>query len=97
MNLIRWSPQAVGDLEAIRDYIARDSPVYAQLLIEEIVNQVDQLESFASLGRVVPEIGREDLRELIVGAYRIVYRGFKGAVEVITICRATRLFPSSLL
>jgi plasmid stabilization system protein ParE len=28
---VRWTPQGADDLEAIYDFIARDSPHYAQL------------------------------------------------------------------
>jgi hypothetical protein len=34
---IRWSPQAVRDVEAIRNYIAQDSQRYAQLTVDRII------------------------------------------------------------
>jgi plasmid stabilization system protein ParE len=36
-----WSPQALRDLETIRDYIAADSPRYAALVVERIVVGAD--------------------------------------------------------
>ena len=94
MTPIRWSPEAVADLEAIRDFIARDSPRYAQLVIQRLIEAVDQLASFPTSGRVVPEAERPELREIIVGAHRVIYRYRHEAVEVITIFRGSRLFPS---
>ena len=40
--------------------------------------------------------GREEVREIIVGEYRIVYRVESDAVLLLTIFRSSRLFPTSL-
>lgn len=48
MTKLHWSPQAVRDLEAIRDYIATDSPRYAALVIERIIVAVERLPRFLS-------------------------------------------------
>jgi hypothetical protein len=45
---------------------------------------------------MVPELGREDMRELIVGAYHIVYRVEGEITSLLTIYRASRLFPGDL-
>ena len=37
MTRIIWAPQAIGDVEAIRAYVARDSAHYADLLVEWLV------------------------------------------------------------
>jgi len=92
---VRWTPQAANDLQAIYDFIARDSPHYAQLTVEEILAAIDRLEQFPLMGRHVPESSREDLRELIKPPYRIVYRT-GDVTKILTIFRASRLFPSIL-
>lgn len=74
MTSIRWSPHAVDDLEAVRDFIARDSGHYAKLVVQRIVAAIDLLATSPQVGRVVPELRNRDVRELIVGAYRVVYR-----------------------
>jgi plasmid stabilization system protein ParE len=71
---VRWTPQAAEDLQAIYDFIARDSTVYAQLTVEDILSAIDRLTRFPLLGRRVPERERDALRELIKPPYRIVYR-----------------------
>jgi toxin ParE1/3/4 len=91
---IRWSPQAVRDLEAIRDYIARDSQRYAQLTVARIINSVERLQSFPRSGRMVPEFEDPDIREIIVGPFRVVYRFRAEVVEIATVFRGTRRFPS---
>lgn len=96
MTRVRWTNQAVHDLEEIRRFIARDSPRYGRLVAERLYEATSRLESFPRSGRVVPELGRDDVRELIVGAYRIVYKAAPDAVTLLTVFRSSRLFPTSL-
>jgi plasmid stabilization system protein ParE len=89
-----WTRQAIEDVEAIKAYVARDSVRYAALLVERIVAAVGRLDSFPESGRVVPEVGDESLREVIYGAYRIVYRVQSDSVEVAAVHHAARLLNS---
>jgi addiction module RelE/StbE family toxin len=89
---IRWTPQAADDLQAIYDYIARDSPHYAQLTVEKILSAIDSLKNHPQMGRHVPEKPRDDLRELIRSPYRIVYRTGE-VLRILTIFRSSRRFP----
>jgi addiction module RelE/StbE family toxin len=90
---IVWTLQAVEDVEAIRAYIARDSPHYAALMAERIVESVERLKEFPRSGRVVPEVEREAYREVILGTYRIVYRLEDDRAEILTVVHAARLLP----
>jgi toxin ParE1/3/4 len=90
---ITWSPQALRDVESIRDYIAMDSPRYADLVVSRIIASVDRLEVFPDSGRIVPERGEPQIREVIVRPYRVVYRRRANGVEVATVFRASRLLP----
>lgn len=95
MTKVRWTPQAADDLEAIYEFIARDSPHYAQITVEGIIAAIDRLEQFPLLGRHVPETSQADVRELIKPPYRIVYRTGE-IVKILTVFRGSRLFPSDL-
>lgn len=90
---ILWSPQALHDPESIREYIARDSTLYADLVVRRIVAGVDRLASFPESGRVVPERGDPKIREVIVKPYRIVYRRQSAEIEIVTVFLASRLLP----
>jgi addiction module RelE/StbE family toxin len=90
---VRWTPQAADDLQAIYDFIARDSRHYAQLVVEDILGTVNRLPQFPLMGRLVPERRRADVREVIKRPYRIVYRVGE-FIYILTIFRASRLFPS---
>jgi plasmid stabilization system protein ParE len=96
MTEIRWTFQAIEDLEAIRDYVARDSDNYARLLVERLYHSVDRLSAFPDSGRMVPEFQRPDLREVILGSYRIVYLLKGGIAEVLTVFHGARLFPKTV-
>ena len=94
MNRIRWTPEAAADLEAIRDFIGRDSPHYAAAVVAQILGAIDQLELFLRSGRVVPELQRDDVRELIQGPYRIVYRVLPDDIaHILVVFRASRPLP----
>jgi len=92
MARIVWTIQAVEDLENIFDYISKDSPKYARIQINRIQSIVKVLKKQPRSGRVVPEIGNEKIRELILGNYRIIYRlPSDKTVEVLTIHHSSRL------
>ena len=91
MSRVVWTPQAITDVEAIRDYITRDSRRYATLVVERIVESVGRLETFPLSGRIVPERSDDRLRELLWGNYRIVYHVAGEVVEVLTVFHGARL------
>lgn len=93
MTQIIWSPQAFRDIDAIRVYLAKDSPHVAELVVGRIVKAVERLKAFPGSGRKVPERNDPEIREVIESPYRIVYRMRVGAVEITTVFRASRLFP----
>ena len=71
---LQWTLPAVEDLENIRNYIARDSELYAAGFVEKIIAAVDKLELFPEIGREVRETDDPEVRELLFQNYRIVYR-----------------------
>lgn len=90
---IAWSDEAVQDLAAIHDFIARTSPHYAEVVAARLVGAVDRLQQFPESGRIVPELGEANVREVIHGAYRIVYQLRDAGVQILTVFRASRRFP----
>ncbi len=96
MTEVRWTDQAVEDLQSIRGFIERDSPRYGRLVAERLFEATSQIETFPHSGRIVPELGREDVRELIVGEYRLVYHLRADLAVLMTVFRSSRLFPQSL-
>ena len=71
---VSWSRRALRDIEGIAEYIAADSPTYAGIVVKKIISQIRMLAQFPRSGRKVPEFDDENVRELIVYSYRIIYR-----------------------
>ncbi|MBI3072487.1 MAG: type II toxin-antitoxin system RelE/ParE family toxin [Deltaproteobacteria bacterium] len=88
-----WTNQAYARLAAIRDYVARDSVDAAERLVEKLVRKGERLAAFPESGRRVPELPVSQLRELVDGNYRIVYRIRGARVQILTVFEAHRLFP----
>lgn len=82
---IIWSPLAIDRATEIAEYIAQDNPSAARIWIETLFGKVQIRQSSPKSGRVVPESHREDIRELIYGNYRIIYRVEKNRISVLTI------------
>ena len=73
------------------DYISKDSKRYAEIQIRRIKSRSLILKTQPEAGRVVPELGIIQIRELIEGNYRIVYRlSFGNIVEILTIHHSSR-------
>jgi toxin ParE1/3/4 len=88
-----WSEQALARLIEIQDFIAQANPNAAAALVGKIAERGDGLSRFPEMGRVVPELPGSDLRELIEGRYRIVYRVRGRRIEIITVFEGHRRFP----
>ncbi len=95
MARLRWTPQALEDVEAICTYIARDSNYYARMFASQIIDKASTLELFPKAGRIVPESNREDVREMIHGSYRIIYRLINDEVQILTVHHSARLLDLS--
>ncbi len=92
-----WSVQAIDDLFEIEEYLSRNSKAHAVLVTDAIVEAVGLLETFPHTGRVVPELGLQNLRELMVKKYRVVYYlTFQDEVEIVTIRHSSLPFDTPL-
>jgi toxin ParE1/3/4 len=91
-----WTENALQDVEAIVAYIGRDSPHYAVLTAERILQTVERLAEFPRSGRVVPEFQDAYLREVFLRQYRIVYRVAGETVTIITVVHGARLLKEQL-
>lgn len=97
MAEVRWTPQAADDLDAIADFIARDSPHYASLFVLDVLQAVERLNQFQGIGRIVPETNNPNIREILLGNYRIVYRLKSDTPEILTIYHGSRLLDPNRL
>lgn len=90
MGKIIWAPSALEDIESIARFIERDSIDQAALFIARIIEMTDQLQEFPESGRIIPEINQKDCREMIYGAYRIMYRVVGEEIWITGVVHAAR-------
>ena len=90
MAEIVWSEEALSDLEAIGEYFERTSPQYASAIVSRLYSSVEKLAEYPKLGRTVPEVEHESLRELIVEEYRVVYQFWEERIEIVTVLHSHR-------
>ncbi len=85
--MITWSPRGDRRRHACVEYIAAESCDWetAWRWEDAVFAAVERLEEFPLSGRVVPEFGRRDIREVICGDYRIIYRVKRKQPEVISV------------
>ncbi|MCL4778588.1 MAG: type II toxin-antitoxin system RelE/ParE family toxin [Gammaproteobacteria bacterium] len=87
-----WSVAAADDLQSIAEYIERDSPHYAAAVVSKIVTLARSLPRHPRLGRVVPEFGRDDVRERFVYSYRVIYQVRDEVLVVVNVIHGRRLY-----
>ena len=91
-----WQPQALENISDIADFISKESMYYAQIQTEKFFERALILESFPLSGRVVPEFGTEQLRELIIGSYGMIYYFVSDSrVEILTIHHSNMLLSNN--
>ena len=95
VNII-WSEKSLDDLESIATYIEKDSIFYAKSIVTNIFSKVDILLNFPLLGRVVPEYQDENIRELFIYSYRLIYKINKSNIAIVTVIHGKRILTSSL-
>lgn len=96
MATVTWTAQALDDLEAVCLYLARDAPHVAHVFAARSFHATDRLAEFPLSGRVVPEVGRADIREVFVYSYRIIYRYTGDVVAILTVHHGARLLPKDI-
>ena len=85
MPNVRWSEGALDDLTAVGEYFERSSRQYARSVVARLYSAPEVLAGHPELGRVVPEVEVDHIREIIREGYRIVYVVADDAVEVLAV------------
>ncbi|MDW7680138.1 MAG: type II toxin-antitoxin system RelE/ParE family toxin [bacterium] len=89
-----WSPEASDDLESIAEYIAKDSDAYARAVVTKILHVTRNIKKFPFIGRVVPEISNDNIRERFVYSYRVVYKIKEDTIIIVAIIHGKRLLEN---
>jgi toxin ParE1/3/4 len=82
---VHWTASAIQQLRAIHDYIAQNSPDYAQRMVDRLTRRSEQIALFPMSGRTVPEYEAPQVREVIEGPYRIIYHIKPNQIDVVAV------------
>jgi plasmid stabilization system protein ParE len=80
-----WSRQASEQITRVFACFAAERPAVALRWLERVLERVESLAAFPDQGRLVPELQRSDMRELLIHPYRVVYRRDESEVIVVTV------------
>jgi plasmid stabilization system protein ParE len=90
MAKIIWSENAVQDIEQISEFISKDSSDRAALFVGRLIDVTEKLSQYPNSGRIIPEVKKEEYREVIYGAYRIMYKLEPNQVLILAVIHSAR-------
>ena len=83
---IRWTEKASSDLIGIYDYICKQSEIYADAVYSRLLERPNpQLIDHPLSGSIVPEFQRDDIREIFLYSFRIIYLVLPGEIRILTV------------
>lgn len=87
---VGWTEHAYAQLDEAMAFVARDRPETAMVWLERILDAGESLAELPDRGRIVPEAAREDVRELLISPYRLIYRQDARTVTVTMVVHERR-------
>lgn len=91
-----WTATAREQLDEIVGYISEDSIEVALKILDDLLEAAESLAHLAHRGRVVPEIQDEQVREIFVYRYRLIYEVEGFGVQVLSVIHSARDFAAWL-
>ncbi len=88
---IKWTKEALFNIQEIEDFIAQDNPIATIKLTDKIISLADSLSNFPKKGRIVPELSISSIREILYKNYRIVYLTKKTSIIILTVFECHKL------
>ena len=93
---VKWTTQALDDIENIAQFIAKDSEHYAIIQTERFFEKAKILETHPLAGHIVPEVKSGNIRQLVEGNYCIIYTIIsKNRIDILTIHHGKRLLSNN--
>lgn len=88
--MVRWTHHALAQLRHIHDFISQDSPLYAKRVSDALVRKTFLLDELPRLGRKVSELNDENVRELELYSYRILYELKSTHIDILAVIHKRR-------
>jgi addiction module RelE/StbE family toxin len=93
---VYWTDRAKARLKELQSYIAQDSESAAKKVVKRLLIKSNQISALPYSGRKVPEFRQDDIREMLVKPYRIIYRIRADRIDVLTVMHYRQLLPSDI-
>lgn len=90
---VNWTETAIEHLSSIHGYVAQNSPAYAQRIVDQLTLRSQQISQFPYSGRTVPELDLPQVREVVEGPYRIIYRILPDQIDVLAVIHGAQQMP----
>jgi toxin ParE1/3/4 len=87
-----WSEAALAALDEVLEHIAAESRPAARHVATQALAAADSLSTLSERGRVVPEVGDHDVREIFVFRYRLMYEVTPTEVRILAFIHGARDF-----
>ena len=96
MPFYELSPEALDDLQIIRDFIALDNAEAAERIIDQFFETFEQLATWPKTGHVRTDLTVKRVRFWPVGSYLVVYRDHSDGIQIVAVLHGSRDVPSVL-
>ncbi|MGH3088831.1 MAG: type II toxin-antitoxin system RelE/ParE family toxin [Rubrobacteraceae bacterium] len=90
---VNWTETAIEHLSGIQAYVAQNSPAYARRIVDRLTRRSRQIAQFPYSGRAVPELDLPQVREVLEGPYRIIYRIRPDQIDVLAVIHSAQQTP----
>lgn len=89
---VRLTDEALGQIESIGDYIAKDSPLNAKRWLEKLHARIDSLSTFPERHAILysANVAGVEVRQTFYGVYRILYSIDNDIVHILTVRHGAR-------
>ena len=84
MNLV-WSEEATNSLVNIYEYILKDSPQNAVMVIDKIIELAEKLKDKRFEYSIDPIINKQKFRHITIWSYKIIYERTSEVVVILDI------------
>jgi toxin ParE1/3/4 len=89
-----WSDESLDDIDAIAEFIARDSLHHAKRVVELLFELGEVICAHPLAGRMVPELNDTNVRERFLYSYRVIYEIRTDRIHVLAVLHGRRLLES---
>jgi plasmid stabilization system protein ParE len=89
-----WSSESLDDIDAIAQFIARDSLRHAQSVVDGLFDLGETVVAHPLAGRAVPELRNAQVRERFLYSYRMIYEVHPDRIVVLAVLYGRRSLES---